>query len=64
MGGELIGEVGLNAPVPYPSYDPSVGDEVRRAKGIGVDVMTGDVTFLLARLNEGIPCGICGATGT
>ena len=31
MGGELMGEVGLKGPVPYPSYCSPVGEVVRRA---------------------------------
>ena len=57
-----MGEVGLKAPVPYPSMDSPRGEVVRR--GNGVDVRIGVLTFRLARLKEGRPAGTCGTTGT
>jgi len=64
MGGDPIGEVGLSAPVPYPSYCSPGGDVVRRAKGIGVDVTIGLVALRFDKLKDGMPGGILGTTGT
>ena len=60
-----MGDVGLIAPLPYPSYVAVGGEVGRRGYGIGVEVIIGVVMFLLARLKAGMPAeGICGWTGT
>jgi hypothetical protein len=57
-----MGDVGLSAPVPYPSIGSPIGEVARRANG--VEVTIGIVTLRLDKLNEGRPAGMCGATGT